>query len=97
MDASANEDMVTLVSSNFEVYIPLGNLVDIEAEIARLKQEQKRLIGEQKRCEGMLSNDKFVSRAPKEKVDEERKKLEDYKDQYERVSERIKELEDVSN
>jgi len=97
MDASANEDMVTLVSSNFEVYIPLGNLVDIEAEIARLKQEQKRLIGEQKRCEGMLSNEKFVSRAPKEKVDEERKKLEDYKDQYERVSERIKELEDVSN
>ena len=96
MDSSPNDDMVTFVSSDFEVYIPLGNLVDIDAEIARLKAEQKRLIGEQKRCEGMLSNEKFVSKAPKEKVEGERAKLKDYQDQYARVSDRIKELENVS-
>jgi len=93
--SSPTDDMVTFVSSEFEVYIPLGNLVDIAAEIARLLEEQKRLIGEQKRCEGMLSNEQFISRAPKEKVDEERAKLKDYKDQYSRVSERIMELKNV--
>ena len=43
----------------------------------------------------MLSNEKFISKAPKDKVDEERGKLKDYQDQYERVSERIAELENV--
>jgi len=95
MNQTPNDDMVTFVSSEFEVYIPLGNLVDIKAEIARLKSEQTRLIGEQKRCQGMLSNEKFVAKAPKEKVEEERAKLKDYQDQYERVSERISELEHV--
>jgi len=95
INSSPSDDMVTFVSSEFEVYIPLGNLVDIDAEILRLEDEQKRLIGEQKRCEGMLSNEKFISRAPKEKVDEERAKLKDYKDQYDRVSERIMELKNV--
>jgi valyl-tRNA synthetase len=95
MNQTPYDDMVTFVSSEFEVYIPLGNLVDIKAEIERLKSEQKRLIGEQKRCQGMLSNEKFVAKAPKEKVEEERAKLKDYQDQYERVSERISELEHV--
>ena len=40
----------------------------------------------------MLSNEKFISKAPKEKVEEERNKLTKYRETYESIVERIKSL-----
>ena len=42
------------------------------------KLNLSKLEGEIKRCTNMLSNEKFVSKAPQAKVDSERQKLEDY-------------------
>jgi len=59
--------------------VPLEKLVDLEEEREKLENDRKKFISEIKRCEGMLNNPNFVSKAPKEKVEEERRKLANYK------------------
>ena len=60
------------------VYLPLEDLVDFEQEMERLQKEEEKLKKEIKRAEGMLSNERFISKAPEAKVQEEREKLEKY-------------------
>ena len=64
----------------------------MEKEIARLEKEAKRLAGEIKRASGMLNNEKFVSKAPAAKVEEEKQKLEKYKAMAAQVDERLAQL-----
>jgi valyl-tRNA synthetase len=65
--------------------IALTQLVDVEAEKIRLAKEKDKLQSEIARGEGMLSNPRFISAAPAAKVEEEKKKLEEYKRQFELV------------
>ena len=58
--------------------MPFAELVDLDKEIERLTKEEEKLTKELARSEGMLSNEKFVSRAPEAKIAEEREKLEKY-------------------
>ena len=62
-----------------------GDLVDLKAELARLEKEALNLKSEIKRSENILSNQKFLDKAPLEKVTLEKEKLEDYRLQYEIV------------
>ena len=87
-----DDSAVSVVIPNATVYIPFEELVDIAQEIARLKKEQKRLEGELARVQGMLGNEKFMSKAPKQKVDEERAKLEKYAQMKAQVEERLAQL-----
>ena len=43
----------------------------IEKEIERLKKEEERLTKELARSNGMLNNERFISKAPQAKIDEE--------------------------
>ena len=70
----------------------MEELVDLDKERERLTKEKEKLMGEIKRAEGMLSNEKFVSKAPFAKVNEEKEKLAKYKDMLEQVELRIKQL-----
>jgi valyl-tRNA synthetase len=54
--------------------LPLGDLIDIEAEAARLKREIDRNQGEIARLEKKLGNEKFVANAPPEVVEADREK-----------------------
>ena len=83
------EDAVSAVIPGAVLYIPFAELVDIDKEIERLKKEETRLNGEIKRCEGMLGNEKFISKAPQAKIDEERAKLEKYRQMLSQVTERL--------
>ena len=58
-------------------------------DVLRLAKEEKRLNGEIKRCEGMLGNERFVSKAPEAKVQEEKDKLAKYQQMLEQVKEQI--------
>ena len=91
-DYTTDTELITLVLVDVEILLPLGDLVDLEAEIDRLKQELKRLEGEIKRGEGMLSNPNFTNKAPEAKVQAERDKLENYKEQYNTTKARLSEL-----
>ncbi|MEE0955144.1 MAG: valine--tRNA ligase [Eubacterium sp.] len=83
-------DEVSAVLPGAMLYIPLSDLVDIDKEIERLEKEEKRLQGELKRSHGMLGNEKFLSKAPAEKVAEEKEKLAKYTDMLEKVEERLR-------
>ena len=86
------EDAVSVVLENATVYMPFAELVDIKQEIERLEKEEKRLQGEIARSSGMLNNEKFTSKAPAAKVEEERGKLEKYTKMLEQVQMRISSL-----
>ena len=86
------EDAVSVVLADATVYIPFSDLVDLSAEIERLTKEQKRLEGELKRSQNMLSNEKFLSKAPAEKIAEEKEKQQKYQQTYDQVTERLAQL-----
>ena len=86
------DDSVSAVIPGAVLYIRFAELVDIDKEIERLKKEEGRLNGEIKRCEGMLGNEKFISKAPQAKIDEEKAKLEKYQQMLAQVRERLQAL-----
>ena len=87
--AGIPEDAVSVVIPNAVIYIPLEELVDMEKERERLEKEKAKLQKELARSNGMLNNEKFLSKAPESKVKEEREKLEKYKQMMEEVEKRL--------
>ncbi|MBQ6493889.1 MAG: valine--tRNA ligase [Erysipelotrichaceae bacterium] len=71
----------------------MNEIVDKKAELEKINKELKRLEAEIARSEGMLSNEKFLSKAPHQKVDEEKEKLVNYQNSYNTLLEKKKEFE----
>ena len=86
------DDAVSVVLANATVYMPFSDLVDISAEIERLTREQKKLEGELKRSANMLSNEKFLAKAPADKIAEEKEKQKKYQQTYDQITERLGQL-----
>ena len=74
------------------LYIPLADLLDVQAEIARLQKEEKRLQGALKRSAGMLSNEQFLAKAPAAKIEAEKEKQKQYEVQMEGVRKELEQL-----
>ena len=83
------EDAVSAVTAEAVIYMPFAELVDIEKERERLIKEEERLTKELARVNGMLNNERFMSKAPEAKVLEEREKLQKYTAMMEQVKERL--------
>ncbi len=90
--AGIDNNAVSAVISGATLFIPFADLVDIDKELERLSKEKTRLQGEIKRCEGMLNNVNFTSKAPEAKINEEKNKLENYKSMLAQVEERYDQL-----
>ena len=88
-----DEDAVSAVLPEAVIYMPFAELVDIDKEIERLQKEEQRLTKELARVNGMLSNERFMSKAPESKVAEERAKLEKYSQMMDQVKERLAHLQ----
>ena len=84
------KDAIKIITDGIEVFIPLEGLIDLEEERKRLEEEKKRLEGEVARCEKMLCNPGFMNKAPQSKIDEEKAKLEKYRDMLSKVMESLK-------
>ena len=72
------------------IEVPLEGLIDVGAERARLSKEMEKVRREIESLERELSNSSFVDRAPKEVVEENRRRLADYQDQAAKLSEGLK-------
>ncbi|ANL71855.1 valyl-tRNA synthetase [Rhizobium phaseoli] len=70
-----------IVVAEATVCLPLGNLIDLSAEKARLEKAIAKMEGEMARIDGKLSNEKFVANANPEVVEAERDRLEELKGQ----------------
>jgi len=87
-----DEDAVSAVTGKAVIYMPFAELVDIDKEIERLKKEEAKLTKELARVNGMLGNERFISKAPEAKIAEEREKLEKYTNMMEQVKQRLAQL-----
>ena len=83
---------ICVSTGNLKIFMPFSELVDIEEEIKRLETEKTKLEAEVERSNKILSNQGFIAKAPKAKVDEERAKLENYSKMLEETKARIKSL-----
>jgi len=89
-----NEKTVSAVTAAGELFIPLGDLVDFEKEIARLGKELENLQKEINRSRGMLNNQGFISKAPAQLVQQEKEKLESAETKAKALENRIAELKE---
>ena len=87
------EKTVSQLLEGFELYIPLGELVDAEKEIARLKGELEKAENEIVRANAKLANNGFLEKAPKTLVDKEREKLNKFIELRKKIMREIKEFE----
>ena len=83
------DDAVTVAIPDAVIHIPFADLVDIANEIERLEKEKQKWEAEIRRSTGMLNNERFTSKAPAEKVEEEREKLQRNTQLLQQVTERL--------
>ncbi len=86
------EDAVSVVIPHAVIYIPLEELVDMAKEKERLEKEKAKLQKELARSNGMLKNEKFLSKAPAAKVEEEKAKLKKYEQMMADVEARLAQM-----
>ena len=91
-DLKTTEKSMTAVVTGVELFLPLAGLINIEEEIERLEKEWDKWNKEVDRVQKKLANERFVSNAPQNVVDEEREKEKDYLEKRATVEMRIKEL-----
>lgn len=72
----SSQGAINLTFNDCKVILPLESMVDMGEEKARREKEIERVKFEISRSEGMLSNPKFVEKAPAALVEQERQKLE---------------------
>ncbi|AIJ53805.1 valyl-tRNA synthetase [Brucella abortus F6/05-3] len=78
------------------ICIPLGSLIDLQAEAARLAKEAGKIAAEMDRIEKKLANEKFVANAREEVVEAERERLVELKEAAQRVATAESRIRDAS-
>ena len=75
-----------------DIFVPLKGIIDLDVERARIEKEISRLEGALKGVEKKLSNEKFVNNAPKEIVEKEQNKKENWEGQLVKLKKILEEL-----
>ncbi len=92
-ESSIPKESASAVIPDATVYLPLDELIDKEKERARLLKDKERLEKELARSHGMLKNERFLSKAPKEKIEEEKRKLAGYEEMMAQVTQRLSQMQ----
>jgi valyl-tRNA synthetase len=89
----APPQVATVVAGNVTIYLPLAEMLDIEAERARLAKELSAARAELARAEGTLARPGFLEKAPPAVVENERKRLSAAQEKVARLEARLAALE----
>jgi valyl-tRNA synthetase len=81
-----------VLTGGTSLVVPLAGLVDVAKECARLRGELTALEKQLQALEGRLSNEKFVSKAPPDVVDAERRKLSEWSARRQQLREKVQSL-----
>ncbi len=90
--AEKDANSATFLVGTTEYAVPLGNNIDVEAELQKLEADLKYMQGFLRTVMGKLSNERFVNNAPENVVALERKKKADAESKIKSIEERIAEL-----
>ena len=91
--AKPRQALTAIVGEELEAYLPLAGVIDLEAEVGRLKKELQQVEKELRRTEGKLRNPGFLKKAPPEIVAKEKARLEEGSTKKEKLEERLQELQ----
>ena len=91
--AELTEKVVSQVIDKAELFIPLGELVDFDKEIERIKKEIENVDNEIARASGKLANKGFLDKAPKALVEAERAKYDKFIDMREKLNKQLEDLQ----
>jgi valyl-tRNA synthetase len=86
----------TAVVGPLEIFVPLGDMIDVQEERARLVREVKKLEEELLRIEKKLSNGDFLNKAKQEVVQKERDKAARYGDKMRALNQSLERLREFS-
>jgi len=89
LESYHDERSVQIVADHAVIYIPLAEMIDFSAEIARLEKERAKMVSEIERIDKKLSNAGFVAKAPAQVIEGERKKREGYESKLRTIEESI--------
>ena len=95
LTADKPENAMASVNAGVEVYLPLKALIDVEVETARLNKELAGLQKEMHRVSGKLQNQGFLAKAPKEVVEKEQAKAEEFAAKIKTIEERLAYLKTI--
>jgi valyl-tRNA synthetase len=84
-DQKPEKSASAFVNNELEVYVELGNLIDIETEINRLNKKIEKLEKDAQKFRIKLSNKKFLEGAPEEIVEEAKEKLANIEEQIKKI------------
>ena len=87
------QNAISIMQDGINLYMPLNDLVDMDEEKKRLKNEITKLEAEVERCKKMLSNPGFINKAPETKINEEKAKLAKYEEMLKQTKEHLQGLE----
>ena len=85
--------MASVVTGDAQLYMPMGDLIDFEAERARLGKEKSKVEADIDFVMKKLNNPKFVDKAPEKVVAAEREKAEKLKEHLAKLEESIAALQ----
>ena len=86
---------VRVVTDTANIFIPMNELVDAEAEIARLEKDLKKALDDKAFFEKKLNNPGFVAKAPAAVLEEQREKLKKVEDKIELINKSIADLKEL--
>lgn len=89
------EKALTTVVKGAEVFLPLAGVIDIEEEITRLEKVARELEKDLDRTEKRLSDEEFLSKAPQDIIEKQRKRQEEASEKLEIIRKRIAMLEEI--
>ncbi len=92
VEEAPKEKCIKLINDDTIIYIPLGQLIDNEKEAERLRKELETLSFEIARSQKMLSSAGFVSKAPASLVENEKNKLKENSQKFEKIKKELEEL-----
>ena len=88
-DSFEIDGAVCIVTADAKIYIPLGELVDFDQEIARLNKEKEKVLKDLEFIDKKLNNENFVAKAPKAVVDGQREAAQKLRDKIAMIDESI--------
>ncbi len=92
-EAPSADGMATVVTDAARIFMPMGELVDKEKELARLEKEKKAAQKDIDFLSGKLNNQGFLAKAPAAQIENERAKLAKAEEKMAKINESIKSLQ----
>lgn len=91
METIPPKSAVAVVSMS-KIFVPLADLIDLQAEIARQEKKMAKLTNEKNSLEGRMKNEKFVANAPAELIEQTKSRIEELTNQENVIKDLIKSL-----